>query len=250
MVQELATGLGVGRGAVMDATNEFMFSDYADFTLSIPIEILEIGVGQTVGNKVRVPIGQEFLGTVACHSVNARMLAALIGGTTAVSVTRPYFTEREKLAVIANDITLSNAPIETGTLEVINSDGDRYDQVAALAEVAGESYSLAGAVCSFNAAEVYTTFYPSYYYDIAAVGTTVTPGPGSLPSKFKLYGHITFEGRSDTPNQMGFVAKKTMRTGEIKLGAPENGHEPISFEVAFENFFDDDVVFYFPPAWV
>lgn len=250
MVQELATGIGVGRGAVMDATNEFMFSDYADFTLSIPIEILEVGVGQTVGNKVRIPIGQEFLGTVACHSVNARMLAALIGGTTATSASRPYFTEREKLTKVANAITLSNAPIETGTLEVINGDGDRYDQVGVGTEVAGESYSIAAAVCTFNVAETYEVFYPSYYYDLVAVGTTVTPSPGSLPSKFKLYGHITFEGRSDTPNQMGFVAKKAMRTGEIKLGAAENGHEPVSFDVAFENFFDDDVVFYFPLAWV
>jgi len=242
-------GVSVGRGAVVDADDGVLFSDFAELTFKFGLKGVEVPRGQLGGGSYQIATGQDFGAKVGCHAVSAGILAALTGGsiTAIATALRPVFIEEEEVTVTGGTpptSTLAQTPSTAGAVTIRLSDGTVLAQVATT-PVKDKSYTIAGNTVTWATSQT-GPVYASYFYNLST-GDLLQIDPDDLPQKFKFYGTLRLQGRADTPDYMTGVFNKVIRApGEVSVGAGRDGHNPLEFDVNIENRFPGDVKFYFP----
>ncbi len=114
--------------------------------------------------------------------VDPELEAKILGGSLEVGSKRLEFMEKGTIA--SDDITLTNGggsgEAVIKILKVIGSNGKEYKQVAASSEVADESFSLSGAVLTFNGSDTSTFAYVTYAWS-STTGASATGQKLEIP---------------------------------------------------------------------
>lgn len=218
----------IGIGKIFDCTNNVCLSNQAEFSIVSALEHIEIPAGDDFGVSY-IPTQQMFSGRVACRDITPAMITALIGGSSATgglkmisgeagtvpSSPGPYTVALANAAELYTPSGVTYAPIE-----VVDSDGVTYEQVAPAAEAAGKFSEIAGTL-TFAAADADKVLKITYWYLDVDAGIMVSADPTNIPGAI----HLLFSGKvrsTRTSAWKGFMTveiKKCQRVGELPFGA-------------------------------
>ncbi len=231
----------VGRGMMFNAdSTPGSFTSFEECSLSWDTQTLELPDDSAFSaSSFDITLGKKATLTYAFHSFDANMWALITGGTTTDSLS-VHWVEGEAQEVVAVTFicTVANNPLleDAGATQSVarvyakNADGDvtELTEVAAAAEVAGESYSVVAAtgVFTFAAGDVGLTYYFDYGYTGTA-GSRVRVGKDDLPAEFEFWGYVdasTLGGMKQHSIHITNIAP-TMPDG---WGASRLAHQPVT----------------------
>jgi|GEM_PF-2932596 len=227
----------VGVGKIFDATNNVCLSNQAEFSYVHTVEELAVPAGDDFGEE-HIPTKQTHGGRLACRDYNGSLLAALIGGSTAAGSTKFVSKEAQTVPATPFGVALDNAAnlytpagCTYAPIEVVDSDGVTYEQVAGGSEAEGKFSESAGTL-TFDAADEGKVLSITYWWTDSVNGVTVSPSVTSIVGGktyiFSGYGYCTRQ--STQKGWMTVVVKHLQRTGDVTVGAGVGDAGTISFD--------------------
>ncbi len=194
----------MGRGMLWNADgNPGKFSAFGGINLSWDSQFLELpDDADFSASSFDFLLGKKATFEFSLNSTDANSWALLTGGTTTTSLSLHFIeAEPQEVALITFEATVDNSPLKENDAATVtvarvfskDSAGDETElvQVAAAAEVAGESYSVVPAtgVFTFAAGDAEVAYYFDYAYTGTA-GTRVRVNQDDLPASFEFMGYL------------------------------------------------------------